>query len=454
MDKIQLRQKQPCKSSPVKFYFGSSPEGRSESPQQASFYSDSSSECHRASPRPGSFCGDRDSSRPASFYGGRESPRPARFYIDRDSPRPGSFYGDRASPRPASFYGDRESPRPQSFCGDRESGRFYFGSSFEKYPEPYISSSLCEDSSSDQSGESPRLGDFSPESSPEYCIESLHGQGSPNRAFEYMSWNPSAMISCWKNVHGSTQEIENITEPGNASKGFLRSFSFTANSLVVGMQRSASVADNIPVTVLPRSSSYTTNGPAVKMFRSSSSTNNRRNIESNKASYARSNSYMSSNCKKELKSHTGANNYFKRVTKPGTGTGSEGQRSSLGSLLEEAGNWPSDESQKRSLDCISREAINCSKRRNNEFLSKGKRSSLSSYIGSKPGVIQNIPEKEPAYRQSSYPGLRERMLVQNESKRHSMPLPLLYKKEMMNKLILSQDRTCDHVVEVTDTVRW
>jgi len=74
--------------------------------------------------------------------------------------------------------------------------------------------------------------------------------------------------------------------------------------------------------------------------------------------------------------------------------------------------------------------------------------------------IAKVVEKEPkpktvASRQSSYPGLRQRALIQNEAKRLSMPLPVLYRKEMAHRQLEELEKAGETVkVEaVTDAVR-
>lgn len=61
-----------------------------------------------------------------------------------------------------------------------------------------------------------------------------------------------------------------------------------------------------------------------------------------------------------------------------------------------------------------------------------------------------VETKMLARRQSSYPGLRERTLIQNEAKRLSMPLPVLCKKEVVKRRYLEQAAV--KVEAITDTV--
>jgi hypothetical protein len=157
---------------------------------------------------------------------------------------------------------------------------------------------------------------------------------------------------------------------------------------------------------------------------------------------------MLSNCKRHTKLTNSSNNCRKRVS----GTFNDTQRYSLSSLAEEAGSGIPSECQRRSIASVPRKTNNNCKRRSCEPQNDRCQVSEKECAEMKSNS-QEIPEKNPAFRQSSYPGLRERTLIQNESKRHSMPLPLIYKKEMMNKVILSQNKISDHVVEITDTVR-
>lgn len=68
-------------------------------------------------------------------------------------------------------------------------------------------------------------------------------------------------------------------------------------------------------------------------------------------------------------------------------------------------------------------------------------------------VDRPMKPKTVASRQSSCPGLRERTLLQNEAKRMSMPLPLLYKKEMVQRQLEQIERAAVKVEAVTDMVR-
>lgn len=61
--------------------------------------------------------------------------------------------------------------------------------------------------------------------------------------------------------------------------------------------------------------------------------------------------------------------------------------------------------------------------------------------------------KTAASRQSSFPGLRERTLIQNEAKRLSMPLPVIYRKEMAQRQFEQLEKASVKVEAVTDVVR-
>ncbi|XP_053398670.1 TBC1 domain family member 1-like [Mercenaria mercenaria] len=273
------------------------------------------------------------------------------------------------------------------------------------------------------------------------------GQDRSSSPLEYISLNESAMLSCWKNVHGSTQETN---DSGNtAPKGFLRSFSFTTNSSPIEILRSSSFANIRPVSEL---SSYTANSPVTGIPRSASFIEQSEGMSDYRPGYIRSNSYVSNSCKRQPKLSTSGKNCRKNAVGPLRLSSSESQRNSLGSLAEEVGTHTQDTAQRRSFSNFPRETtVNCKRKSHEQYTAKSQ-ASRKKHSDTTVDAQQEIPEKVPAFRQSSYPGLRERTLIQNETKRHSMPLPVIYKKEMMNKLILSQDKTSDHVVEVTDTV--
>lgn len=58
-----------------------------------------------------------------------------------------------------------------------------------------------------------------------------------------------------------------------------------------------------------------------------------------------------------------------------------------------------------------------------------------------------------ATRQSSYPGLRRKTLIQNEAKRLSMPLPVLYEKEVTQRHMQEMEKSSVKAEAVTDVVR-
>lgn len=260
----------------------------------------------------------------------------------------------------------------------------------------------------------------------------------------FESWNESAMLSCWNSVHGLTEEVNKATESG--SKGFLRSFSFTANNRQSEILRTLSCANIRPVSELSGSGSNFVNSP-VNGFQRSVSCIDHRDNQGDK----RSNSLASDKCKKHAKLSNPGRNCQKRAS--GNFRYQPSNRYSLSSLAEEATPRSPKDSQKRSLGSGPREMNNNYKRRSCEPHSDRCHVSGNEGFETRNNSEQEIPVKNPAYRQRSCPGLRERTLMQVESKRHSMPLPLIYKKEMMNKVILSQNKTSDHVVEITDTVR-
>ncbi|XP_060603835.1 TBC1 domain family member 1-like isoform X2 [Ruditapes philippinarum] len=288
--------------------------------------------------------------------------------------------------------------------------KFYFGSTSEN-----INSIRCESPGSD-----------------------ISSPGSPDS----LSWNESAMLSCWNSVHGLTEEVNKITESG--SKGFLRSLSFSAKSLQSEILRTSSYANIRPVSEFSGLSGSSSENSPGNGFRRSVSYIDHNDNKSDEMSKQP----MLSNCKRHTKLTNSSNNCRKRVS----GTFNDTQRYSLSSLAEEAGSSIPSECQRRSIAGVPRKTNNNCKRRSCEPQNDRCQVSEKECAEAKSNLQQEIPEKNPAFRQSSYPGLRERTLIQNESKRHSMPLPLIYKKEMMNKVILSQNKTSDHVVEITDTV--
>lgn len=285
-----------------------------------------------------------------------------------------------------------------------------------------------------------------------------------DKVLDYLSRNESAMISCWNNLHGSTQDL-NTSDSGSPTR-FLRSLSFTTNSPSSeiqrsssymdqgrgGMQRSSSCIDqgregmqrssyiDSSPARMRMSPSFANNDSTSGYLRPSSCTSNIIDKSEQNCTFIRDDAHADNNSMRELKLHPAGSSGLKRSSVARTLHHSVSLGGSLRSLTEES--------------------VGSSNRKDksvNESNRKGKRDTTSKAIPSvqsdgKFDLEQEIPEKVIAFQQSSYPFTRGKSLLRNEPKRHSMPLPVLCKKKMMDELVLSQDDTCDHVVDITDTV--
>lgn len=215
--------------------------------------------------------------------------------------------------------------------------------------------------------------------------------------------NESAMLSCWKKVHGGAHDLETRTrETVVNSKGVDWSVSL-ADKKSTAIHRSKSLMDgeivgrNVFVARRPASMSILNNQDNLKLSRP--------------VRYSAFNGCITA------KENTGNNSVFNIHSAPN----SSQQFSDL--LLPYTQNYKTvNKAWPKSANEVPEEKDN--------------------------GNL--VKTKMLAMRQSSYPGLRERTLIQNEAKRLSMPLPVLCKKEMIQRHYHEQATV--KVEAITDTV--
>ncbi|KAL4230457.1 domain member [Mactra antiquata] len=273
------------------------------------------------------------------------------------------------------------------------------------------------------------------------------GSHRQSSALEYSTLNETAMISCWTRVHGSPPEV-NSKDLRNRHNGFLRSMSFINDS-------------SIPEEDVRFSRSKSFVAPS-----------NRRPSIGNIGNRSRGLNSLGSSELLEITDDMPENVTMAEFNRQDSGycPDSDSSFNQRRTSAEYNGFQERRYQRRDSGFYCNRNSMNSDYTSNNEKYSpQGSRPQRHSTgqpyrqnIGHKSlertrsrsplgGQSKPPTEKSAAYRQSSYPGLREQTLIKNESKRCSMPLPVVY-QDMKDRMALSDDWSCDHVEELSDSV--